>query len=57
MANAGGVNPEACRELPRQRVAAGHGAHQGRRVAGDDIIVRLDEFIERGVTLEEPGYR
>ncbi|MFL6275178.1 MAG: acyclic terpene utilization AtuA family protein [Blastocatellia bacterium] len=54
VANAGGVNPEACRdaviEVARRkgfggRVAVGI-------VAGDDILDRLDDFIARGVELK-----
>src|SRR5262249_36002041 len=50
VANAGGVNPEACREgvakalnHPRTRIGV---------VAGDDILGRLDELIARGIELK-----
>jgi len=53
VANAGGVNPQACAEA----VAAVFGAagHSGRIkigvVTGDDILPRLGEFIDRGIEL------
>ena len=53
VANAGGVNPEACRERLVD-VARRHGA-TGLRigiVTGDDILDRLDELIDTGVALE-----
>jgi hypothetical protein len=54
IANAGGVNPEACRDGVIE-VARRSGF--GRRVkigivAGDDIMHRLDDFISRGVELK-----
>ena len=50
VANAGGVNPEACRDavakaLNRPGVKVGI-------VSGDDILTRLDDMIERGVELK-----
>jgi hypothetical protein len=50
VANAGGVNPEACRDavakaLNRPGIKVGI-------VAGDDILARLDDMIERGVELK-----
>jgi hypothetical protein len=50
VANAGGVNPEACRDavakaLNRPGIKVGI-------VAGDDILVRLDDLIARGVELK-----
>ena len=50
VANAGGVNPEACRDavakaLNRPGIKIGI-------VAGDDIVTRLDEMIARGVELK-----
>jgi hypothetical protein len=47
IANAGGVNPEACRDAVG---AALKGANvKIAIVTGDEITVRLDEFLERGV--------
>jgi acyclic terpene utilization AtuA family protein len=51
VANAGGVNPKACCEAvlhTAQRQGIGTTAAV---VAGDDILARLDEFLERGVDL------
>jgi len=50
VANAGGVNPEACRDavakaLNRPGIKVGI-------VAGDDILSRLDDMIKRGVELK-----
>lgn len=47
VANAGGVNPEACRDRVREmgRVRTGI-------VAGDDIMDRLDDFLTRGIELK-----
>ena len=50
VANAGGVNPEACRDavakaLHRPGIKVGI-------VAGDDILARLDDMIARGVELK-----
>jgi hypothetical protein len=50
VANAGGVNPEACRDavakaLNRSGIKIGI-------VAGDDILTRLDDIIARGVELK-----
>ncbi|HJQ23377.1 MAG TPA: acyclic terpene utilization AtuA family protein [Blastocatellia bacterium] len=54
VANAGGVNPEACRdaviEVARRRGFGGR-VRVGI-VAGDDIMQRLDDFIARGVELK-----
>ena len=54
VANAGGVNPEACRdaviEAARRRGFAGK--IKIGIVAGDDIMSRLDDFISRGVELK-----
>jgi hypothetical protein len=53
VANAGGVNPEACRsaliEVAREQGATGL---KIATVRGDDILDRLDELIEAGVGLE-----
>lgn len=54
VANAGGVNPDACRDAAAAALdRAGYG---GRLkigvVAGDDIMTRLDEFIDRGLDLK-----
>lgn len=53
VANAGGVNPEAC-EKRLLEVAREHGALGLRigMVTGDDILDRLDELIDSGVTFE-----
>ena len=54
VANAGGVNPEACRdaviEVARRKGFGGR-VRVGI-VAGDDILDRLDDFIARGVELK-----
>ena len=51
--NAGGINPAACRDAV---AAALHAAGYGGRlkigvVTGDDILPRLDEFLDRGIEL------
>src|SRR5579859_102132 len=51
VANAGGINPDACREAV---VAELKGSGYGGRikvgtVTGDDIMPRLDEFLDRGL--------
>jgi hypothetical protein len=54
IANAGGVNPEACRE--EVRLALDRAGVAGRVrigvVTGDDILPRLDEFLEAGIELK-----
>ena len=54
VANAGGVNPEACRdaviEVARQKGFAGK--IKVGIVAGDDVMDRLDDFIARGIELK-----
>jgi hypothetical protein len=54
VANAGGVNPEACRDAVIE--VARRSGFAGRTsigiVAGDDIMHRLDDFISRGVELK-----
>jgi len=54
VANAGGVNPEACRDAVVE--AARRRGFGGRIkigiVAGDDIMDRLDDYISRGVELK-----
>jgi len=53
LANAGGVNPHACREALRE-VALERGA-KGLRigtVTGDDILDRIDEFLAAGIAFE-----
>ncbi|MFY9556543.1 MAG: acyclic terpene utilization AtuA family protein [Blastocatellia bacterium] len=54
VANAGGVNPEACRDAVVE--AARRRGFRGKInigiVAGDDIMTRLDDFINRGVELK-----
>ena len=54
VANAGGVNPEACRDavIEVARRAGFGGRVKIGIVAGDDIMHRLDDYIERGVELE-----
>jgi len=52
IANAGGVNPAACRDAVLE-VARRQGIHiKVATVAGDDIMVRLDDYLSRGVTLK-----
>jgi hypothetical protein len=53
VANAGGVNPEACRDavIDVARRAGFGGRIKIGIVAGDDIMHRLDEYISRGVEL------
>ena len=53
VANAGGVNPEACRDAVRDvaRRAGFGGRVRIGIVTGDDIMHRLDDYIERGVEL------
>jgi hypothetical protein len=54
VANAGGVNPEACRDAVievARRLGFGGRVRIGI-VAGDDIMHRLDDFIARGVELK-----
>ncbi|MGI9190278.1 MAG: acyclic terpene utilization AtuA family protein, partial [Longimicrobiaceae bacterium] len=53
IANAGGVNPEACAEATAE---AGRSAGVGGRarigtITGDDILERLPELVEKGVEL------
>jgi hypothetical protein len=54
VANAGGVNPEACRDavIDVARKAGFGGRVKIGIVAGDDIMHRLDDYIERGVALK-----
>ena len=47
VANAGGVNPQACRDAVLKT-----GAERRDRVAGDNILDRLDDLIARGVELK-----
>jgi len=53
VANAGGVNPEACRDavIEAARRRGFGGKIKIGIVAGDDIMSRLDDFISRGVEL------
>src|SRR5712691_7918027 len=46
VANAGGVNPEACRDALAKFARVKIGV-----VAGDDILDRLDDFVARGIAL------
>jgi hypothetical protein len=50
VANAGGVNPEACRDAVAK--ALNRPAIKIGIVAGDDILTRLDDMIARGVELK-----
>ncbi|MEK6321855.1 MAG: acyclic terpene utilization AtuA family protein [Acidobacteriota bacterium] len=54
VANAGGVNPEACRDavVEAARRRGFGGKIKIGIVAGDDIMDRLDDFISRGVELK-----
>ena len=54
IANAGGVNPEACRDavIEVARRTGFGGKIKIGIVAGDDILHRLDDFISRGVELK-----
>lgn len=53
VANAGGVNPEACRDavIDLARKKGFGGRIRIGIVGGDDIMSRLDGFIERGIAL------
>lgn len=52
IANAGGINPNACRDaLNEVARKQGHKLKIGV-VAGDDIMDRLDDFLERGIALK-----
>src|SRR3984957_10877143 len=52
IANAGGVNPAACREAVLE-VAKRQGIDiKVATVAGDDMMTRLDDFLARGVALK-----
>src|SRR5437762_11811019 len=53
VANAGGVNPEACRDavVEAARRRGFGGKIKIGIVSGDDIMDRLDDFISRGVEL------
>src|ERR1043165_6702201 len=54
VANAGGVNPEACRDavIEAARRKGFGGKIKMRLVAGDDIMSGVDDFISRGVELK-----
>jgi len=54
VANAGGVNPDACRDavIEAARRRGFGGKIRIGIVAGDDIMSRLDDFISRGVELK-----
>jgi hypothetical protein len=54
VANAGGVNPEGCREAAAAALKASGGNRKVKIgvVAGDDIMGRLAEFTERGIPLK-----
>ncbi|MFP5261090.1 MAG: acyclic terpene utilization AtuA family protein [Blastocatellia bacterium] len=54
VANAGGVNPEACRDavIEVARASGLGGRARVGVVAGDDIMHSLDDYIARGVMLE-----
>jgi hypothetical protein len=53
VANAGGINPESCREAVAAVLrAAGHaGRVKVGVVTGDDVLPRLDELLDRGIDL------
>ena len=53
VANAGGINPEGCAQaVAAVLVASGQGGRiKIGVVIGDDIMPRLDEFLERGIEL------
>ena len=53
VANAGGVNPESCREAVATVLrAAGYGGRvKIGVVTGDDVLPKLDEFLDRGINL------
>jgi len=54
VANAGGVNPDACRDAVSEvaRRARLNGQFKIGVVAGDDIMSRLDDYLSRGVELK-----
>jgi hypothetical protein len=54
IANAGGINPNACRDaiIDVARKQGYAGKLKVGVVAGDDIMDRLDRFIERGIALK-----
>ncbi len=54
VANAGGVNPEGCREAVAGALKSAGVTSKVKVgvVAGDDIMGSLDEFLERGITLK-----
>lgn len=54
VANAGGVNPDACRDAVAEiaRRAGLSGRFQIGVVAGDDITNRLDDYLARGIQLK-----
>ncbi len=51
VANAGGVNPEACCSAARMVFEKAGGRVRIGMVTGDDILPRLDELMERGIEL------
>src|SRR5437016_6688062 len=52
IANAGGVNPMACRDAVLDTAQRQNVAIKVATVTGDDILGRLDQFIARGVELK-----
>jgi hypothetical protein len=52
VANAGGVNPAACRDAVLEIARKQDIEIKVATVAGDDIMPRLDEFLSRGVDLK-----
>jgi hypothetical protein len=52
IANAGGVNPKACRDAVLDAAARQGIALRVAVVAGDDIMGRLDDFLRRGVEMK-----
>src|SRR5437588_6068660 len=52
IANAGGVNPAACRDAVLDAARRQNIAVKVATVAGDDIMDRLDQFLARGIELK-----
>src|SRR5438067_13936976 len=51
IANAGGINPQGCRDAVREVARRQNIAIDIATVAGDDIMDRLDQFLARGIEL------
>src|SRR5690349_10848274 len=52
IANAGGINPMGCREAVLDAAARQNISVKVGTVAGDDITDRLDQFLKRGIELQ-----